>query len=307
MSSNVPSSPTVRKNHLDFLAISLLFTCCVFWGFQQVLVKATLAEVPPVLQAALRFSCASVLIYGWCVWRKIKIFSSDFSADKTWHAGLWVGVLFALEFACLYVGMQYSSASRLTVFLYTSPFVVALVLPFWVPAEKLKPLQWLGLLCAFVAVAFALSDNFLGANHWLGDLLALAAGLFWGLTTVVIRATSLVKIPAAKLLWYQLAVSAPLLWLCSYALGEEWRVLGHLSQFALLSMTIQIVLGACVSYLAWMWMLGHYPATKVSAFVFLTPVFALLFGAMWLKEAVTLNLLASLVLVGVGIVLVNRK
>ncbi len=38
---------TARKDHLDATAVSLLLACCLFWGFQQVLVKATLAEVPP--------------------------------------------------------------------------------------------------------------------------------------------------------------------------------------------------------------------------------------------------------------------
>ena len=61
------------------------------------------------------------------------------------------------------------------------------------------------------------------------------------------------------------------------------------------------------SFLVWMWMLGHYQATKISVFVFLTPVFALLFGALWLHEPVTRNLLAALALVAAGIVLVNRK
>ena len=67
------------------------------------------------------------------------------------------------------------------------------------------------------------------------------------------------------------------------------------------------VVGAFASYLAWMCMLGRYPATKISVFVFLTPIFALLFGALWLKEPVTPSLLAALALVAAGIVLVNRK
>jgi drug/metabolite transporter (DMT)-like permease len=70
---------------------------------------------------------------------------------------------------------------------------------------------------------------------------------------------------------------------------------------------LQTVAGAFASYLAWMWMLGRYPATKISVFVFLTPVFALLFGALWLNEPVTVNLLASLFMVAGGIVLVNLK
>ena len=54
-------------------------------------------------------------------------------------------------------------------------------------------------------------------------------------------------------------------------------------------------------------MLGRYPATKISVFVFLTPVFALLFGTLWLKESVSGGLLVSIALVAVGIVLVNRQ
>ena len=45
-----------RRDHLDTLAIGLLLACCLFWGFQQVLVKATLPEVPPLMQAAVRFA-----------------------------------------------------------------------------------------------------------------------------------------------------------------------------------------------------------------------------------------------------------
>ncbi len=54
-------------------------------------------------------------------------------------------------------------------------------------------------------------------------------------------------------------------------------------------------------------MLAHYNATQMSSFVFLTPVFALLFGALWLGERVTPGLVAALVLVALGIVLVNRR
>ena len=48
-------------------------------------------------------------------------------------------------------------------------------------------------------------------------------------------------------------------------------------------------------------------ATRISAFVFLTPLFALLAGALWLGEPVTASLLLALALVAVGIVLVNRR
>jgi drug/metabolite transporter (DMT)-like permease len=292
-----------RKTHLDSLAISLLLGCCVFWGFQQVLVKATLVELPPVFQASIRFAGATLLLLLWCAWRGVKLFA----ADGSLRAGLLAGALFAVEFTCLYVGLQYTSASRLTVFLYTSPFWVAALLPLWVKSEKLRPLQWAGLACAFAAVAFALREGFgaAGASTWLGDGLALVAGMFWGLTTVVIRASTLAKVSAEKLLFYQVALSTLALPLVSLALGEQW--VWTFSPFAMTSLLLQTVVGAFASYLAWMWLLGRYPVTKISVFVFLTPLFALLFGALWLNEAVTPTLIAALVLVAIGIVLVNRK
>ncbi|MDO8449650.1 MAG: DMT family transporter [Rhodoferax sp.] len=293
-----------RKDHLDGLAVSLLLGCCLFWGFQQVLVKATIPELPPVFQAAIRFAGATVLLWLWCRWRGVRIFQRD----GTLAAGLLAGTLFALEFACLYAGLQFSAASRLTVFLYTSPFWVAVLLPLFVTSEKLRPLQWVGLAMAFAAVVFALREGLSAAHQpqqWLGDLLALAAGMFWGLTTVVIRGSRLTRATPEKLLFYQVGVSTVTLPLLSLLLGEQW--VWTFSAFATSSLLAQTVVGAFASYLAWMWMLGRYPATKISAFVFLTPVFALLFGALWLNEPVTVNLIASLSMVAGGIVLVNRK
>ena len=299
---------TERRLQLDFLAIALLLACCVFWGFQQVLVKATLPEVPPVLQASLRFMGATVLLWLWCRARGVALFGSD----GTLKAGVIAGLLFCAEFVCIYVGLQHTSASRLTIFLYTAPFWVALLLPLFVKTERLALMQWLGLLLAFAAVAFALQDGLsqnkvsdTSAMWWLGDALALAAGALWGLTTVVIRSSSLIKISPEKLLFYQVAISAALLPLVSLQLGESWDM--HWSALATTSIVLQTVVGAFASYLVWMWLLGRYPATKLSAFVFFTPVFALLFGAWWLGETITLGLVAALVGVTAGIVLVNRK
>ena len=70
---------------------------------------------------------------------------------------------------------------------------------------------------------------------------------------------------------------------------------------------MQTLVGAFASYLAWMWLLRHYPATKLSSFTFLTPVFALVFGVALLGEPLTVQLVLALAGVAVGIVLVNRK
>mgnify|MGYP001472097362 CR=1 FL=1 len=295
---------TARREHLDGRAVALLLGCCLFWGLQQVLVKATLPELAPVFQAALRFIGATVLLWLWCVWRGVPLWARD----GTLWPGLLAGLLFAGEFAALYLGLQHTTASRLTVFLYTSPFWVALLLPLRVPAERLHRSQWIGLGCAFAAVVFALREGFAAGGAgatWRGDLLGLAAGALWGLTTVVIRSTALARAAPEKMLFYQVAVSALALPLLSLALGETW--VWRWSAFAATSLAVQTVVGAFASYLAWMWLLAHYPATRLSAFVFLTPLFALLAGALWLGEPVTPTLVIALALVALGILLVNRK
>ena len=294
---------TERKTHLDGIAVSLLVVCCLFWGAQQVLIKATLTELPPFFQASLRFMGATALLMLWCKWRNIPLWGHDGS----YKPGVIAGLMFAVEFSSIYMGLQFTSASRLTVFLYTSPFWVAVLVPLWVPAEKIGKWQWLGLILAFCGVTLAMFDGFNSAQpgHWQGDLLALAGGLGWGLTTVVIRTSVLSKLSPEKLLFYQIAISAVLLPFASLALGESW--MRTWSTFAISSMLIQTVVGAFISYLAWMWMLSRYPATKISGFVFLTPLFALLVGNLWLGEALTLPLIAGLACVAVGMLLVNRK
>ena len=294
-----------RKDHLDALAVGLLIACCAFWGFQQILIKFAVAEVPPLWQASIRFWGATLLLWLWCRARGVPLFQRD----GTLRAGLLAGLLFSGEFAFIYLGLQHTTASRLTVFLYTSPFVVALLLPRVVPSETLRRVQWVGLVIAFVAVATAFSEGFLQgspvAGQWRGDAMALAAGILWGLTTLTIRASALATASAEKTLFYQVAVTALVAPLLSLALGERWG--WSYSGAAWTSIALQAAVGAFASYLTWMWMLRHYPATQMSTFTFLTPVFALVFGVVLLDEPLTLKLVLALVGVALGIVLVSRR
>ncbi|MCK9515925.1 MAG: DMT family transporter [Ottowia sp.] len=293
-----------HKTELDVRAASILLACCLFWGIQQVLIKATLPELPPIFQSAVRFSGATLLLWLWCRWRGVRLFQRD---GSLW-AGLLVGLLFAGEFAAMYLGLQRTTASRLTIFLYTSPFWVALVLPLFVPTERFRPLQWVGLVCAFAAVTFAFRDGLFNPGEgvsWQGDLLGLGAGMLWGLTTVAIRSTSIARLTAEKALFYQVGLSAAVLPLLSLGLGETWN--WNWSWFAVVSVFLQTAVGAFATYLAWMWLLVHYSATKVAVFVFLTPVFALAGGMFFLHEPVTPGLLLALALVAVGIMLVNYR
>ena len=123
---------TERRTRLDRVAIASMVLCCFLWGLNQVAVKATLAEVPPLWQAAIRSLGAAALVFGWARLRGIALFDRD----TTLRGGLLAGSLFAAEFGCIFVGLQFTTASRMAVFIYLSPFVVALGMPFIARSER---------------------------------------------------------------------------------------------------------------------------------------------------------------------------
>jgi drug/metabolite transporter (DMT)-like permease len=298
-----------RAHHLDSRAIVLVVFCCVTWGLSQVAAKVALGEIAPLLQAALRSLGAAVLLTAWALLRGLPIWQRDGTAG----AGLVAGLLFAAEFACIFAGLQFTSASRMAVFLYLAPFVVAIGMPFIVRSERLSPLQWLGLAGAFGGVVLAFSEGLIDANaanaahgrQWIGDLLGVAAAVLWGSTTLLLRATRLGNALPEKTLLYQLVVSSAALLAASAAAGETLPHSLSLAGWAL--MAFQIVVVTFASYLTWFWLIRHYPATRISAFTLLTPVAGLLAGVALLGEPLTLRLVLALVAVCIGIALVNRR
>lgn len=291
-----------RRDRLDTLAIALMVLLCALWGTQQIVITATDATIPPTLQAGLRSAGAAVLVWGWAAARHVPLFRRD----GTLVQGVAAGLLFGIEFAILYWALDFASASHTVLFLYASPFVVAVGTHFLVPGERLRRIQVLGLCCAFFGLALGMADAMTipSARETIGDLLALLAALLWGATTVLIKAGKLARAAPAKTLFYQLAVSAVILPFISKLQGEVWPT--SLDAMVLLSLGYQIVVIAFLSYLAWFWLLRHYPAGRIAAFSFLSPLFGMLGGGVILHETLSALLGLSLLLVAGGIYLVNR-
>ena len=294
-----------RKTHLDTLAVASLVGCCFLWGLNQVAAKAAMPEVPPLWQAATRSLGGALLVALWARLRGIPMFVRD----ATWPGGVVAGLLFAAEFLCIFLGLQFTTASRMIVFIYISPFVVALGMPFITHAERLSRAQAAGLLLAFAGVAWAFAEGFTdpaaGPHQLLGDALGVAAGVLWGATTLAIRGSKLSIASAEKTLLYQLAISGALLTVAALVHGVPLPA--HLSTLAWASMGFQIVVVTAFSYLVWFWLIRSYPATRLASFTLLTPVFGMLLGALLLGEPITTRLVVALAAVAAGIVLVNRR
>lgn len=292
-----------ERKPVDAQAFSLMLVLTALWGFQQVAIKLTAPDVSLVMQAALRTLLAAVLLLAWARWRGIALFSRD----GTLAAGIGAGLLFGGEFVFIYAGLEHTAASRMVVFIYLAPIVTALGVHGWVPGERLVRAQWAGVALAFAGVALAFGDGFFAARGatLLGDFFGVIAAVLWGATTVLIRATSLSRASAAKTLFYQLAVAAPLLLATSLLMGERGVV--QLTPFALASLAYQGAIVAFASYLAWFWLLTRYLAGRLAVFSFMTPLFGVLAGVAVLGEPLTPTFAGAALLVGAGIVLVNRR
>jgi drug/metabolite transporter (DMT)-like permease len=290
------------RKPLDSTAFLLMLVLTGLWGFQQVAIKLTAPDVSLVMQAGLRSLIATALLLAWAQWRGTPLFARD----GTLAAGLGAGLLFGGEFIFIYGGLEYTAASRMVVFIYLAPVLTALGLHWLVPGEKLARGQWLGVLIAFAGIALAFGEAFAAARGTLlGDVFGMIAALLWAATTVLVRATGLARVSAAKTLFYQLAVSAPMLLAASWLMGEKGVV--AVTPLAVASLAYQAVIVAFASYLVWFWLLTRYLAARLAVFSFLSPLFGVLFGVAILGEPLTPAFAGAALLVGAGIVLVNRR
>lgn len=293
---------TKENQTLDITAMAILLVLCISWGLQQVTIKVAISGVPPLMQSGIRSLGATILIWIWMTVRR----ETFLERDGTLWWGIAAGLLFAGEFILIYWGLEYTNASRAVIFLYMSPFVVALGAQLFIPGEHLRMVQVLGLCCAFagIVVAFEESLSFPSRRMLIGDSMLAGAAVLWGATTVLIKASPLSKIKPSKTLLYQLAVSAVLLPLASLVKGEPGIVL--MTPLIAGCIVYQTVWVAFITYLAWFWLIRHYPPSRLASFTFLTPLFGVLAGGLLLNEPITGGLLLALVLVGGGIYLVNR-
>ncbi len=294
---------SVQRRGADAFAFQLMLILCVIWGMQQVAIKLAAADIVPIMQASARSGIAALLVGLLMCWR------GGWAALKrdTLGAGLLAGGLFALEFLLIAVGLQYTTASHMAVFLYTAPIFSALGLHFLLPSERLRALQWLGIAVCFVGIAVAFGAGMLLAEldtrMLIGDALGVLGGMAWGATTVVVRASKLSEAPPTLTLFYQLFVGFVALLAIAAATGQIGMV--KLTPISLGSLLFQGVLVSFISYFAWFWLLRRYLASNLAVFSFMTPLFGVTFGALLLGEPLTASFLIGAVLVLLGILLAS--
>ncbi|MDF1854145.1 MAG: DMT family transporter [Pseudooceanicola sp.] len=290
----------MTKARMDARGAALLIFIALILGANQVVMKLTSEGLSPVFQAGLRSAIAAVAIGVWIVIRGIAFPVTR----EVLLSGLVLGFLFAFEFLCLYVAVDLTTVSHVSIMFYTMPVHLSIMAHFLLPGERLTRLRILGLALCLGAVVLVVADRGQGQASLMGDLIAFVGAIGWAAVGMLLRASPISRVPGEAALLWQLGVSAPILLLAALLFGPLVR---DLSVEHLWLMSYQVIAVGLFCFMAWVILIRVYPAPTVASFSFLTPVFSVGFAWLILGEPLRLSILIGLGLVAAGIVLINRR
>ncbi len=290
------------KDHIDVRGFLIILTLTFLWGLNYPAIKLTNTGLAPIFTGFFRTAISTILAVLYCIAIKQRLFHRGIIL---FH-GIMIGILFGLEFVCIYWGMFYTDSARSVIFIYLSPFVVAGGAHFFL-GERLTTPKMIGLILAFLGIYSVFSGKPHSYNRlmFFGDVLEIMAAFFWGATTLYIKRFLTDKIEPINTFIYQILFSLPILFLCTFFLEDTW--VKHTSIPIVLSIIYQSVIIGFASYFIWIKLIHIYPVGRLSAFTFLTPVFGVLLSAAINKEELTIGLLSGLTLVCVGIYCANYR
>jgi drug/metabolite transporter (DMT)-like permease len=291
-----------KKDHIDLVGFLILVGCTLLWGLNYPVVKLTNTGLSPVFNSLTRSVIASVCGIGYCLYIRQPLFHRDI---RLFH-GFVVGLLFGLEFICVYVSLIYTDAARSVIFVNLSPFVVAIG-AYIVVKEKLGLWQAAGLVLAFLGAYLVLQGK---PRSWTpamlkGDLIAIAGAVFWGATTVYIKKYLAERVHPIHTFLYQLVFSVPIILAAAIVMEPRWII--GLTPAIVAGVLYSSVIVAFASYLLWFELIHAYPIAKLSVFTFLMPVFGTAASGVFLGEQMTGGLLLGLCLVCAGIYATNHR
>ncbi|MEH2062881.1 MAG: EamA family transporter [Nostoc sp.] len=294
----------------------LLIAPFFLWGTAMVAMKGVIPHTTPLFMAGVRLIPAGVLI----------LIAAAFMGKpqpKGWAAWLWIA-LFALIDGTLFQGflaegLVKTSAGLGSVMIDSQPLAVAL-LSLWLFQEHIGFWGWLGLGLGVTGISLiGLPDEWIfqildsGANitigNWQdlfasGEWLMLLAALSMAVGTVLIRFVCRHADPVTATGWHMILGGLPLWGISSVVESQQWENLGGSDLVALGYAT---VFGSAIAYGLFFYFASSGSLTSLSSLTFLTPVFALLFGNLFLSEVLNPLQWVGVFLTLISIYLINQR
>ncbi|RCJ23234.1 hypothetical protein A6S26_01365 [Nostoc sp. ATCC 43529] len=286
------------------------------WGTAMVAMKGVIPHTTPLFMAGVRLLPAGVLI----------LIAAAFMGrpqPKTWAAWLWIG-LFALVDGTLFQGflaegLVRTSAGLGSVMIDSQPLAVAL-LSLWLFQERIGFWGWLGLGLGVMGISLiGLPDEWIfhlldsgvdvAIGNWQdlfasGEWLMLLAALSMAVGTVLIRFVCRHADPVTATGWHMILGGLPLWGVSSIIESQQWQNLGASDLVALGYAT---VFGSAIAYGLFFYFASSGNLTSLSSLTFLTPIFALLFGNLFLREVLSPLQWLGVFLTLISIYLINQR
>ncbi|MFO0408887.1 MAG: DMT family transporter [Dolichospermum sp.] len=301
------------KNPLTYL---LLIAPFFLWGTAMVAMKGVIPHTTPLFMAGVRLIPAGVLIL------MVAAFMGK-PVPKSWLAWLWI-IIFALVDGTLFQGflaegLVRTNAGLGSVMIDSQPLAVAL-LSLWLFQEHIGLWGWLGLGLGITGISliglpeewiFHLLDSgvTITTDNWQdlfnsGELLMLLAALSMAVGTVLIRFVCRYADPVMATGWHMIIGGWPLWGMSSVLEAQQWQNL-VLSDWIALSYAT--VFGSAIAYGLFFYFASSGDLTSLSSLTFLTPVFALIFGYIFLSEVLTIIQWLGVILTLISIYLINQR
>ena len=287
-----------RRKWLIFLALVVV---CLIWGSTWLAIRINLRDFPPLRGAGLRFLLAAALIGASAGRRRLP----PAQQPPTWYWLALSMVLVAVPYAAVYWGEQYVSSGLTAILFATYPQFVALLAHVGVRGERLTVWLLLGLLCGLAGVTVL---------FW-GELSGSAPGSISGGFLILLSALS--SATGTVMLKRRLAHLDPLLinlrpmlygglLLMALSLATETGTPWIWSMRGVGSLLYLAVFGSLVAFSLYCWLMRTLPVSRLSFIVYVTPLIALILGALVENEALTWRLLLGTALIIGGISLSRR-
>lgn len=293
----------------------LLIAPFFLWGTAMVAMKGVIPHTTPLFMAGMRIIPAGILIL-------LVAAIMGKPQPKGWAAWLWI-TLFGLVDGGLFQGFLAEGLVRTTaglgsVMIDSQPLAVALM-SLWLFKEHIGLWGWLGLGLGVIGISliglpdelilgvFSQIDSSLPTINSLlnsGELLMLLAALSMAVGTVMIKFVSRYTDPVTATGWHMILGGLPLWGISSVSESEQWVNLLPSDWLAVLYAT---VFGSAIAYGLFFYFASSGNLTSLSSLTFLTPIFALLFGNLLLKEVLSSIQSVGVLLTLISIYLINQR
>ena len=286
------------------------FLVYVVWGSTYYFIGVALDGFPPFLLGALRFTMAGGLLLMLCHFRKEKVFRKKL-ALRSAISGV---VLLFIDMAVIMLAQRYVSSSLVAIVASsTAIWIMLLDVPMWkCNFRSLSSVT--GILLGFAGVGLLymeqLGSETSGTHSEYGILLLVGGCLSWALGTLYTKYRSCGTESVngfAGSAWQMFAASL-MFWLCAFLNGDmQGTDFGEVPRKAWLSLLYLISFGSILAYSAYVWLLKVRPATEVATHAYVNPVVAVIIGAGFGGEQVTVVQLLGLFVILASVMLVNRS